>query len=113
MTDDTDSTNRIKIEIKETQRRGNLATFSDVDAKGGFRAMTDAEMDAHDKAEEVIGEIDAEAHESGDVVAEIIVEEDDMTVEWADDVVLKEDGGEPADGAATGADDDTEGDTSQ
>lgn len=90
---------RIEVIIKST-RIGNLATFADASAGSGVRSMTDAEIDAHDFLSEIANEIDAEAHESGDLVAEVFVDSDgECSVEWADDAArLATDGGEKADG---------------
>lgn len=86
---------RIEVVVKST-RIGNLATYSDESGGSGVRAMTDAEIEADDFISEITKEIDAEAHESGDLVAEVLVEPDgECSVEWADDAVrLAADGGQ-------------------
>lgn len=85
---------RIEVVVKNT-RRGNLATFADTSAGSGIRSMTDAEIEAHDFVCEIINKIDAEAHESGDLVAEVYVDSGgECSVNWADDAVrLAADGG--------------------
>ncbi|TKX60610.1 hypothetical protein EXE48_11600 [Halorubrum sp. ASP1] len=98
---DADSHQRIEVIVKST-RKGNLATFADTSAGSGIRPMTNTEVEAHDFLKDVVAEVDAEAHESGDIVAEVFVDTDgECSVEWADDAIRRTtDGGidEPPDG---------------
>lgn len=80
---------RVQIQIKSTPR-GNIATMKDETAPSGARPMTDAEMQAIEAHKEVINAVDADAHEHGDVVAVVIVEDGECTIEWGDDVVRKD-----------------------
>lgn len=75
----------IKLEVKETRRRGKLLAFSDVDAPNAVRAMTDVERKAHDYIQNIVAGFDTESVDPG-VVGHVCVDEDGgFEVEWCSD----------------------------
>lgn len=71
----------IQLTVKDT-RKGKLLTFSDVDSKGGIRAMTSAEVKAHDYIENIISSFDTEKVEPGRVGTVYLTENGELSTEW-------------------------------
>lgn len=77
------SQREIRLEVKKT-RRGKLLTFADSDAPGGIRAMTDAEMKAHDYIKNLTSEFQTDDVEPG-VVGYVRLDGDELRVDWCSD----------------------------
>jgi len=79
------SQRQIRLEVKETERRGKLLTFADEAAESGFRGMTDAERKAHDYIKKLVDQFDTDAVEPGRVGTVVVPESGDPSVEWCSD----------------------------
>ena len=78
----TSSNKRIEISITNTLE-GNIPIVSDKASNDNGSSMTNAEHEAFNELIDVIGEINTEDYNSGDVIAEVIVSEDgDCEVDW-------------------------------
>ena len=74
---------RVEVVVKKT-RIGKIPTIRDTEAPSGIRATTDTERvlltEHKEKTEEILGSVDTEAAESGEVVGHIALR--DGSVEW-------------------------------
>jgi hypothetical protein len=72
---------KIGLTVKDT-RKGKLLTFSDVNAKGGARGMTSAEVEAYEFIEDIVSSFDTESVEPGRVGTVFVPEDGELSVEW-------------------------------
>jgi len=93
------SQRRVRVEVKKT-RVGSIVTIRDPSGGSGIRAPSDAERAALDSLNKVKENLDTDAHDHGDHVADIVVEDDgECSVKWCSGVVrLAADGGKDESG---------------